>query len=415
MRVPAQQKSSSSLPDSLPAKKRKHGVGEPRKNYLKIPNAYFDLIENNKLSGAVQRDLILIIMRHTWGADGRPEWAPLSLSQIQKQCGGISKGSMMRELQELESRRLIASKVGDGCKGLKLYKLTTEKWRAARPYATKPEVAPELDDWEGRSGDILIVKPKAAATVVPARLALKDREPVDFRISYTSSCSKPVQVSSTVTEDVVVIHFAEQKAKDHRPLQRPIKKSQLEENTRLSEYSTSIIALFSSLFDRHFDPSDPADRKFQKQLIAAAGTDLPAAEFEAFARAEVHTMVRRRKTVVPGILITLAAQSAKHRAKNPAEPAAETPAAPLPRPSEPLDPSKPWDRAREYLKGMLSAQSYANWFEHTRQITFSKTTVIVAAESQEAIEYIQAEHGATIIAACHMAQVPEKIEWRVEA
>jgi len=123
-----------SPPPAKPA--RKYAAGEPRTNFGKLPNDYSVLIRDKKLSGAMQRDIIWIIMRATWGAEKRPEWASLSLSAIAEDCGGVDTGSLSAELSDLADRKIIQVQDRKGC-GVKRYKLTPANWRMAKPYEKK--------------------------------------------------------------------------------------------------------------------------------------------------------------------------------------------------------------------------------------------------------------------------------------
>jgi hypothetical protein len=338
LRVPALKPSSSPARQSQP--RAKYGIGEPRKNFLKIPREYFQLAKEKKLSGLMQSTMLLLIMQNTWGAKGRPEYAPISLKTFSEECGDASRGAVCRDLQDMELRGLIESKTGPGCKGLKLYKVTQSKWRDAPMYVADIETAADVEDNfeddEPQTDGRVVVRPNADPSFVSRRLALKDREPVDFRIAYTSSFAQPLAISSSVTDDVVTIHLhgaGKANIKASTGLYRdPIQKAKTEAVERLESFDRAISVTQTSLFDRPFDSTVPADKKFLRSILAAAGDTLPAAYFETFVREEIQAMVRRRKSIYPGILISLAAQAARKFAASQCNfaPASPSDAAPLP-------------------------------------------------------------------------------------
>ncbi len=94
------------LPMPAPAKR---APGEPQRNYTKVPNAYDVLIRDRKLSGSIQRDILWITMRCTWGSEDRTEWAEFTLAEIAEKIGGVERTNISSELADLVGQRLSGS------------------------------------------------------------------------------------------------------------------------------------------------------------------------------------------------------------------------------------------------------------------------------------------------------------------
>ena len=314
-------------------------MGEPKKNFGKLPNDYSILIKERKLSGAVQRDVLWIIMRATWGAEKRPEWASLSLTFIAEECGGIDEGNLSAELKDLTDRKIIAVQERKGC-GVKRYKLTPANWKAAEKYVNMEISQPAKSAAVAEaSGDTLIVRPKGSA-LFPARLMPAGSEPVNFQIAYSNIGSIPFQVSSSVEADIVRITFGDHKAKcEHKAniegcLQTSVEKAKPDatiEVTRKNSFKSGCTRLLRNYFEKPFEPdTDPSDQKFLDAILQSAGADLPAGVFEYFCADEIAARRRLRKPVVSGLLIWLAGQAAKKHAAginmiDPGEPVASSP------------------------------------------------------------------------------------------
>lgn len=304
----------------------------PPWTYSTMPNAFDDLIADGKLSGVLQRDVIWIILRATWGADGRPEYARLSLREIARRCREDS-GNVGRAVADLAKRKILEINEGKGCsKTAKLYKLIPENWKDAAPYEA-PKAKPvddEADDAEGTDednpqhkrlhGGKLIVRPGKKPARTAARLEPKDREPVDFKIEYANTGTSPVEVSATTTADVLTITVNAKATESERKENKRVfptapHQTPLLINQRLTEFSTAICELSLSEFQKPLDPADPTDRKYISDICELAGPDLPAAEYAAYARSEIRTMREGRKNVASGILRPLATQAATRHAR----------------------------------------------------------------------------------------------------
>jgi hypothetical protein len=172
--------------------------------YSKTPHDYGDtLIKPNakgqtRLGGALQRDLVYWIERHTWGDAKRPEFAKLSLSTLAKLCGS-DRRTVARSLADLTARGIIDARDRKGCGPTvaKMYKLTPDKWKTAPYYEPKAEQEAEIAEPEEDTEDT--TAPETAheteATVQPGKVSrpqsvavavTKDGPPVTIRMVYRS-------------------------------------------------------------------------------------------------------------------------------------------------------------------------------------------------------------------------------------
>ena len=141
------------------AKVPRKTVAEDPAAYSKTPHEYGDILirpddkGRTRLGGALQRDLVYWIERHTWGKNigapakvERPEFAKLSLSQLAKLCGS-DRRSVARSLADLTERGIIEARDRKGCGPTvaKMYKLTPARWKKA-PYYEPPKLADDPDD-----------------------------------------------------------------------------------------------------------------------------------------------------------------------------------------------------------------------------------------------------------------------------
>jgi hypothetical protein len=331
MKAPATQSASEVTPVRRPAKTGPDGY------FTKLPNEFYRyLMAEDKLSGVVQIYVLLAIIHHTLGAEGRPEWARLSLAQFARICHTDRIGAC-RVLADLVKREIIAEQPGKGCKtDIKGYRITPEKWKNAPPYKP-PVTAKAIDDAETEEesvsdaaqqrashGDKLIVRPGRKPACVPARLAPKDRDPVDFQIRYLNTGTEPVEISATNSAAVLTITFSatpKQQAKEKRSGVACvlIANSVSPSDSALSDFTPVISALMLSEFRKPLDPADKGDQKFIQSIVEAAGPDLPASEFETYSSAAIREMRRNRKPVTSGILVYLARKAAGQHAIDAAE------------------------------------------------------------------------------------------------
>jgi hypothetical protein len=160
--------------------------------YSKTPHEYGDILirpdekGRTKLGGALQRDLVYWIERHTWGKNvgtsakvERPEYAKLSLSQLAKLCGS-DRRTVARALADLAERRIIEARDREGCGPTvaKMYKLTPAQWKKA-PYYEPPKLIDD-DDEEEEDDQPEMEAPQAAAesreaTVSPGKVSKAQR------------------------------------------------------------------------------------------------------------------------------------------------------------------------------------------------------------------------------------------------
>lgn len=203
--IPAARKQYATVPRKTPA--------DDPAAYSKTPHEYGDILirpdekGRTKLGGALQRDLVYWIERHTWGKNvgtaakvERPEFAKLSLSQLAKLCGS-DRRSVARSLADLAERGIIEARDRAGCGPTvaKMYKLTPIRWKKA-PYYEPPTLAdvdpdddPEIEEAREAYDEAMREQEDHEATVEPGKvskpqpvaLSLSRGAPaVTLRISY---------------------------------------------------------------------------------------------------------------------------------------------------------------------------------------------------------------------------------------
>lgn len=199
--------------------------------YTKHPHEYGDiLISGGKLGGALQRDILYWIERHTWGTilpgstpsnPKRPEWARLSLGTLAKLCQSWDDGklrpaerkSIAVALADLEKRGIIEARERKGCGKTvtKMYKLTPDNWKKAKPY--EPPTAKALADAEAEvdaedgeetqpaeaiAGPESIVQPGKVSRPQPLSVKpSKDAPAVTVRVAYRSQCDVPLTLRAS--------------------------------------------------------------------------------------------------------------------------------------------------------------------------------------------------------------------------
>ena len=310
--------------------------------YTKTPHEYGDiLITGKKLGGPLQRDLIYWIERHTWGkntgtptAIKRPEFAKLSLSALAKLCGGVERKSVAIALKDLQTRGIVEARDRKGCGATvaKMYKLTPENWRKAKPYEapTAKEIAEaELEAEATEDEDEIVTGPVAEAysDVAPGKASrpqamavnvTKDAPAVTIRVVYRSECPFPVRFK-TRTGSGGRLHItatpspSEETANDCSRTQ-PQSKNQPVDNTRFAEFGRIVNNITMQVWGK------AADDALVAQIVEAAG----AATIETFRRLAWLRLrgpeAARKHT--PGLLVALAGdaqradvQDAAHRAR----------------------------------------------------------------------------------------------------
>lgn len=199
--------------------------------YTKHPHEYGDvLITGGKLGSALQRDVLYWIERHTWGTilpgstpanPKRPEWARLSLGALAKLCQSWEKGklqpaerkSIAVALADLEKRGIIEARERKGCGKTvtKMYKLTPENWKKAKPYEpptakalaeaeaeAEAEESDEMLPAEAVAGAESIVQPGKVSRPQPLSVKpSKDAPAVTVRVAYRSQCDVPLTLRAS--------------------------------------------------------------------------------------------------------------------------------------------------------------------------------------------------------------------------
>jgi len=171
----------------------------------------------------------------------------------------------------------------------------------------------------------VVVRPgQKKPACVPACLAPKDRDPVDFRIECSNTGQTPIEVSASNRDDVLLIILsAVPPPKQSRYLDRtrdvhiPSSVNPIQSNQQVTDFTSAISAILLSEFEKPFNPTTvDADQKFLANILTNAGPDLPAPDFEQYCRAELQTMrTKRKKLIDSGLLVAFAAQAAaRHNA-----------------------------------------------------------------------------------------------------
>ena len=306
----------------------------PAAGYTKTPDAYLHLITGEKLSGALQRDLLYIIQRHTYGAG--MEWARLSLAEFAKICTGSERASITRALADLAERNIIAVQTGEAKNA---YQLNPEAWETAPPYRyVKPipiSAAAQEENPDTATPaapvrhkrlicDKVVLKPRKKAAALPVQLEPPNRPPVEFRIAYENAGETSFEVSAVADADLLTFTFSGTPEKLNKAKPAPVvlknntKQSQHKQNTELNDLDAAIILIAAEEFGKTIDPaSTPSDRLLCDR-IAAAGADISPESFYYYALDQIHQMRRKRKKPEAGILIELAAQAAKLKKRSPA-------------------------------------------------------------------------------------------------
>ena len=149
--------------------------------YSKTPHEYGDILitpdkkGRTKLGGALQRDLVYWIERHTWGKNigtplkiVRPEFAKLSTGQLAKMCGS-DRRTVARAIADLQRRGIIEVRDRAGCgpTAVKMYKLTPERWKTAPYYVPVGlDEADDVPDEETADEEMPAAEPTAAPDAV---------------------------------------------------------------------------------------------------------------------------------------------------------------------------------------------------------------------------------------------------------
>jgi hypothetical protein len=315
------------VPES-PRRQPKRAPGEPLVNYTKIPNGYDELVDQNKLVGALQRDIVWKLARHTWGSEERPEYAPMSGRQIAKICHA-DPANTHRALADMTERGILEATQGKGCRNQKFYKLTPDKWKDARPpapevAATEPEPTPDdvpaaaekVPQTAPPSNDKLIVRPgtKGKRPYLTACLALPGRDPLDVRIEFENTGAESYSAAIRTENDALVFSgaFLPERRTDSESTAVYKQRSTLSpaENTRLTDFSAAISRVLLSELEIPFFLDNPLDMTLALNVLEKAGPDLPPEVFEAYCHRHFAIMRKKRLPLSPGLLPAFAEQAA---------------------------------------------------------------------------------------------------------
>lgn len=325
------------------AKVPRKTTGDDPAAYSKTPHEYGDILirpdekGRTKLGGALQRDLVYWIERHTWGKNvgssakvELAEFAKLSLSQLAKLCGS-DRRSVARSLADLTERGIIEARDRQGCGPTvaKMYKLTPARWKKAPWY--KPPTLTEADEAEAEEDaaeDSTVIEAAAQpeATVDPGKVSKpqpvavslsKGAPAVTVRISYrplnfpfpVAFSARPgrngrLQVSCRAT---TLQRFAEPS---------PSVSDATVDIERFNAYSESITRIVLEIWGKE------ADERLIESVFSVSGT-APVWLFESIIEQKFPKR-RNPKHHTTGLLIDLAKEAARGQlAREKADAAAE--------------------------------------------------------------------------------------------
>ena len=165
--------------------------GEPNRDWIRHPRSFVDeLIAKGKLAPGIECWILLVIERHTWGADTKDKPAYLEVSQtaLAKLCH-VSDSAVAEPLKRLEAAGIIDGiPKGELKPGQKRgFRLTPERWHKVKPYCAldavreKPKDSPPPVGFDADQQDALVLLP-GKNKVVPLRIALKGKPEFDLPI-----------------------------------------------------------------------------------------------------------------------------------------------------------------------------------------------------------------------------------------
>ena len=328
--------------------------------YSKTPHEYGDILitpdkkGRTKLSGALQRDLVYWIERHTWGKNVgtplkivRPEFAKLSMGQLSKMCG-TDRRTVARAIADLSARGIIEVRDRAGCgpTAVKMYKLTPERWKTAPYYVPvgledeaeevqEEETAEEMPVAEPTAPPDAIVAPGKSSSPQPVLVNMAKGTPdVAICVVYRSvDLPFPVRFETNPGPKGRV-HVTCRAVTPNSPLVPP----QFFAVHSPNENTVSVESSEVNPYDKFLTPfildnwGKSADKELIKSIICEAG-DTPIAVFENIVRQKFPKGVGTHRT---GLLISLAAEARRAYTAIKAKNASEESARPKPGPERAL-------------------------------------------------------------------------------
>lgn len=310
--------------------------------YTKVPHEYGDLlIAGGKLGGQLQRDLIYWIERHTWGNAKRPEFAKLSITQLAGKCQvwdsnkgrlrPVERKSVAVALADLEKRKIIEARDRKGCgkTTAKMYKLTPEHWRKAKPYEPptpkeliEAEAAIEAEDeveevpaesepestvQNGKFSrpQAVSVRPSRTAEPVTIRLVYNPTG-FDHAVTFRARTGANGRIQVTAAPAAIPPQTGEVKANDYGCAQPQLKISGVD-NKRFTDFDAAI----NSISLQTWGITVPDE---QVTRIMEAAADAPVELFTRIAGNKLNTRTAGRDHK-PGLFVHLAAEAARSYAK----------------------------------------------------------------------------------------------------
>jgi hypothetical protein len=425
----------------------------PLKNWTKISNRLIDDLYPDKVSGQLQMTLILWIARETWGTEEKRKpsqsrntvvlktaWTKLSRTQI---CSRLkcSRQALTNAIQDAVEREII--EVHHVKRGKALvsyrYRLSPQKWPTARKY-TAPK-ATKVEQANVETGTQLLLFPGKTSRPIPLQMTiLKDGVATPANVVYHNHAGVLLGFEASCVDDQIVITVRpDSKDSEGKANRRPSGLGR--ENQQVVENTRPVVAESATAENYPIPAPEPPPAEDPERLIQYRNLLRPLVRErwskeldEEFLRTIVRkakgapawlygelVQHRLKKDMRPskhttGILAFIAEDAAKYheRTLREAEEAARMPATSVPRPPEPLDPSKGWDRLRSGIGGRLGPIPYANWFERTRQLGEDPRTITVAVPDETTLKTIQEDYGWVIEQARAQYCENRRIVWSVE-
>ena len=361
--------------------------------YTTIPNVVIDRLL--RCLTYTEFGIVLILLRETVGAQGRPEWAKLTEQEL-ADAKGVSVQEASESLKSLELRKKLieARKVGRR----REYRVIPE--RLALVEERQPRTLQKAEPKPASVGREFTLEPGQPRTVTPEKPAteiqfwMKGGEPISIEPTLSGSILNvfiklptytitPVGVfpeSNTITP----VGVSGQKGARRPKVETitgvgvsPPKEEQLRE---------LLTPVFLSLF--HRKPDDPFLHQVERELKTAT--------VEHYGRV-VHKRVQQgdASRIKSGLFVTLARETAEasieiaKRQPKPAPPPKLSTFVP-----EPEHSTSPWAKIRRELRQHISPQEYSNWLARARhgKLDDRRHELTIVTADQVTIDFISQEY-----------------------
>ena len=368
-----------------------------KNGYAVVTHRLLDI--HRKISGHAQQILVQEIIHATFGAKDNPEWALIKLRHLEAKSR-YGRKAFETAADDAADRGLIERlKRGRSW----LMKVVPEDWDSVPDYIPAPPPVLVLVEG-GRQRDPMSGRFVLGAKRPVAMSDLHIADPAQCRFVQDVETLSPVEVSLNVSENGLISVVV-----------RDVEKATLSPASapkvhRL--FASELTPIFLKTFEK--TPDDAIIAEIVKFTRGAPPEKL------------LERIEEKRRTGAlksPGLVLELARDvgkawvagtklraAAEHEET---ERVRRRSAAAAPRIVVPLDPAKRWDRIRAALAGIISAETYSNWFERTRQISETADSSIIEAPDGHTISFVGEEFASTIEDICKQLGEPTDIVWTV--